>query len=242
MRIGTLFLRRVHKWIGLLIGLQFLLWALSGAMMAVLDMEEVSGGPKAAPTAPPPPLPRTGEGWTRVQQWVEEVPVTSLAVRPLLDRQAIEVGTPAGPILFDAATGRRIRIDAAAARSIAAAAYPGTGRVTSVTRLTELSLAVRRHQLPIWRVDFADEEKSSYYVSGATGKLLERRNDTWRMWDFFWMLHNMDYARRESFNHPLIVFLAFATLWLAVTGLWLLFRTAWAPDLRALKRRLPRGR
>lgn len=241
MRIGSLFLRRVHKWLGLLIGLQFLLWTLSGAMMAVLDMEEVRGGP-SPPQAAAPPLSPTGEGWTKVQQWVEEVPVTSLSVRPLLGAYVVEVGTPAGTVLFDAATGRRVRVDAAFARSIAAAAYPGSGRVTSVTKLTELTLPVRRHQLPIWRVDFADEENSSYYVSASTGKLLERRGETWRMWDFFWMLHNMDYARRESFNHPIIIFFAFATLWLAVTGLWLLFRTAWAPDLRALRRQLSRAR
>jgi len=241
VRIGSLFLRRVHKWIGLLIGLQFLLWTLSGAMMAVLDMEEVRGGPSPPPAAAPP-LPQGGQAWTKVQQWVEEVPVTSLAVRPLLGAHVVEVGTPAGTVLFDAATGRRVRIDAGLARSIAAAAYPGTAPVTSVTKLAELTLPVRRHQLPIWRIDFADEANSSYYVSASTGKLLERRNDTWRLWDFFWMLHNMDYARRESFNHPIIIFFAFVTLWLAVTGLWLLFRTAWAPDLRALKRRLRRER
>ena len=237
MRVSSLFLRRVHKWIGLVLGLQFLLWTLSGAMMAVLDIEEVSGGPSPPPVAAPPPSPG-GLGWTRAQRWVDEVPVTSLAVRPLLHRNVIEVGTPAGTVLFDAASGRRIRVDAGLARSIAAAAYPGNAPITSVTKLQELTLAVRKHQLPIWRIDFDDENNSSYYVSASTGKLLERRNDTWRIWDFFWMLHNMDYARRESFNHPVIVTVAFATLWLAVTGLWLLFRTAWAPDLRALRRRL----
>jgi hypothetical protein len=239
--VPSLLLRRIHKWIGLILGLQFLLWTLSGAMMAVLDMEDVAGGP-SRPAVAAPPIAPSPAAWAAVRGWVEEVPVTSLAVRPLLERQVIEVGTPAGTLLFDGATGRRIRIDAALARTIAAAAYPGDRRVTSVTRLTELTLAVRRHQLPIWRVDFADEEKSSYYVSGSTGKLLERRNDTWRVWDFFWMLHNMDYARRESFNHPVIVTLTFATLWLAVTGLWLLFRTAWAPDIRALRRRRARER
>ena len=38
--------------------------------------------------------------------------------------------------------------------------------------LSELTLAVREHELPIWRVDFADQKNSSYYVSGSTGELV----------------------------------------------------------------------
>ena len=94
----------------------------------------------------------------------------------------------------------------------------------------------REHELPIWRVDFRDDANSSYYVSGSTGAILERRNDSWRWWDFFWMLHNMDYANRTSFNHPLIITVGFALAWLAVTGFWLLFRTMWRHDFVAIRR------
>ena len=78
--------------------------------------------------------------------------------------------------------------------------------------------------------DFADDDASTYYVSATTGAVLERRNDTWRWWDFFWMLHNMDYADRTSFNHPLVITAGIAMAWLAVTGFWLLFRTMWRHD------------
>ena len=104
-----------------------------------------------------------------------------------------------------------------------------------VASLHELTLAVREHELPIWQVDFRDEKNSSYYVSGTIGESLERRNDSWRCWDFFWMLHNMDYAERTSFNHPLIIMVGFAMTWLAVTGFWLLFRTMWRHDFVKLR-------
>jgi hypothetical protein len=90
--------------------------------------------------------------------------------------------------------------------------------------------------LPIWQVNFRDDANSAYYVSGTTGQILERRNDSWRWWDFFWMLHNMDYAKRTSFNHPLIIMVGFAMAWLAVTGFWLLFRTMWRHDFAPLRR------
>ena len=237
MRISTLLLRRLHKWIGLLLGVQFLLWTASGTAMALLDMETVAGGP--VPAATNPALPQ-GSAWDRIRASLGARPISGLAVRPLLDTYAVEVATSGGTLLFDAATGRRIVVDAALARRIAIAGYGGRGQATAISSLGEATFEVREHALPIWRVDFEDEANSSIYVSGASGQLLERRNDSWRIWDFAWMLHNMDYANRTSFNHPLIITVAFGILWLAITGFYLLFRTAWRPDLNALGRWRPR--
>ena len=237
MRVSSLLLRRIHKWIGLIIGIQLVLWTLSGAVMSMLDHETVAGGPAAA--APPVQAP-SSSGWGEVQRRFAGQKVTAVAMRPLLGRYAFLVTTDAGPLLFDAESGAPVAVDATLAERVARAAYKGDAQVRGVSALRELELAVREHQLPIWRVDFADPANSSFYVSGTDGRLLERRSDTWRTWDFFWMLHNMDYANRTSFNHPLIVLIGFAAVWLAITGFWLLFRTAWRPDLRALRRRFSR--
>jgi len=237
MRVPTLLLRRIHKWIGLILGLQFVLWTVSGAMMALLDMDAVAGG-KSRAQAASRAFPVNSAAWPRVQGLLADQPIIGVAVRPLLDRHVFEVTAPAGVRLFSAADGRPIVINAALAGDVAKASYAARGRVKSVAPLENLTLAVREHALPIWRVDFADAENSSYYVSGETGKLLERRNDKWRAWDFFWMLHNMDYLNRTSFNHPLIIAVGFGIVWLAITGFWLLFKTAWRPDVRALRRRI----
>lgn len=233
MRISTLFLRRLHKWVGLLLGAQLLLWTISGTAMALLDMETVAGGPERQASSSSVPA---SSAWERIRRKLGSRPVASVAVRPLLDLYVVEIATPGETLLYDAGNGRRILVDAALARRIATAAYPGGGSVTSVSQLRQITLEVREHDLPIWRIDFDDAQNSSFYVSGATGRLLERRNDSWRLWDFAWMLHNMDYANRTSFNHPLIIAVGFGIAWLALTGLLLLFRTAWRPDLNALRR------
>jgi uncharacterized iron-regulated membrane protein len=240
MSLSAPLLRRIHKWIGFILGLQFVIWTVSGATMALLDMETVAGG-RARPVTAAPALPSGDSAWPEVGRSLGSQPITGLMVRPLLDRQVLEVATSRGVRLFDAADGRPVRLDRLLARKVAEASYVGRGKVASVVPLRELELAVREHKLPIWRVDFADEANSSFYVSGETGKLLERRNDTWRVWDFAWMLHNMDYANRSSFNHPLIIVMAFGIVWLAITGFWLLFRTKWKPDLRRLGRLSAKG-
>ena len=230
MKVRSIWLRRIHKWVGLVIGVQVVLWAVSGAAMALLDMEAVAGGKAAEPTTRP--VVSASSAWPRIQRALGGERVTGVAMRSLSSRQALEVTTASGVRLFDIADGGPIAIDARLAAAIARTAHPEAAPVARVARLGELTLAVREHELPIWRVDFRDPRNSSYYVSGSTGALLERRNDTWRLWDVFWMLHTMDYAKRTSFNHPLIVMVGFAMAWLACTGFWLLFRTMWRHDFR----------
>ena len=38
------------------------------------------------------------------------------------------------------------------------------------------------------------------YVSVERGVVTARRNDRWRWFDLFWMLHVMDYEDRDDFN------------------------------------------
>ena len=234
MTIKSIWLRRIHKWVGLVIGMQFLMWALSGTAMALLDREEVAGGAKAE--SRPQPLAAGPKAWPRVQQALSGEAVTKLTVRSLPQATVYQATTADSVRLFSVLNGTPFVIDRAAATIVARAAHPEGAAVRSAMPLKELTLAVREHQLPIWQVDFNDARNGSYYVSGSTGEILERRNDTWRWWDFFWMLHNMDYADRTSFNHPLIITVGFAMGWLAVTGFWLLFRTMWRHDFGILRR------
>jgi hypothetical protein len=233
MKIKTHSLRVLHKWVGLLIGLQFLLWTISGAGMALIDMEQVGGGARSEHA--PVPIGAT-DAWPTVQARLAGTVVSSISLRPMLSRYVYEIGTPGGTLLFDAASGQPVTIDAALAQQIATAAYSGEGTVKSVAKLHRLTQAVREHELPIWRVDFSDPQNNSFYVSGSTGAVLERRNDSWRAWDILFMLHSMDYVNRTDFNHPLIVTVEFAAVWLAITGLWLLFRTGWRSDFKKRKR------
>ena len=235
MTIKSIWLRRIHKWVGLVIGLQFLIWAISGTAMALLDMDEVAGG--KAIEQPLAAVPTSGLAWPRIQRALVGDPIHKLSVRTLPQGQMLEVTTTKGVWLFNAADGNLFAIDGDEAASIARAAHQAAAAVSVVNRLDRLTLAVREHSLPIWQVDFRDSRSSSYFVSGTTGEILERRNDTWRWWDFFWMLHNMDYAERTSFNHPLIITVGFAMAWLAVTGFWLLFRTMWRHDFARLRRK-----
>lgn len=236
-------LRLLHKWVGLLLGLQFAVWALSGAVMALIDHHEVSGQHARRPAAPAlldPAAPALD--LARLRERLGPVAVEGLRLRTLLDRAVYEVATPGGVRLLDAGDGTPVPIDEALARRIAEADYAGAGRVRSAVAETAPTRETRKRKGPVWRVDFDDAGNTTIYVAADTGRVLERRNDSWRLWDFFWMLHIMDYAERESFNHPLIILAAAAALWLSVSGLILAVDSFTAADLNpALALRRLRG-
>jgi len=73
----------------------------------------------------------------------------------------------------------------------------------------------------VWRVEFDDSRSTVLYVSPDQGRVLARRNDMWRVFDFFWMLHIMDYSNRDNFNSPLLITASVIGWVLAVTGIWL---------------------
>jgi len=237
-------IRWLHKWFGLILGLQFLLWASSGVVMALLDHHEVSAEhavlPVATPASPPQPL--------ALAQVAERVgaPIVTLQLKPLFDSYVYEATTPLGVRLLDATTGAPVEIDAALAKTLAVARYAGDEPVKSVTHVAETTLETRDVALPVWRVEFSDKGRTTLLISAKTGELLGTKNDTWRLWDVAWMLHIMDYTERQSFNHPLIITVGTGAAWLALSGLILLFRSfrrsdfAWVLDpidaLRARRR------
>ena len=165
-------------------------------MMALIDHHEVMGEhlahghePMAWPQEVVPPA--------RLQARLGGAQVLGFALRPLLHGHVYEVTTPAGIRLVDATSGQAMTVDAGLAKAIAEMDHAGEATASRVLRVTGTTLETREQTGPLWRVDFADEDNSSFYVSAATGKVVERKSDTWRLWDFFWMLHNMDYAERK---------------------------------------------
>ena len=225
-------IRTLHKWFGLILGLQFLLWALSGAVMALIDHGKVAGEhavrPAAQLTSVPAPAPLA------TIQAAAGSAIVKLELKPLLDRWVYQVTTPEGVRLFDAATARPIAVDAALARTLATARYAGSAPVEGVKLIEASTYETRKLARPVWRVAYADEGRTALFVSRATGEVLGAKTDSSRLWDIAWMLHIMDYGARESFNHPLIVTVASGATWLALSGLILLFRSFRASDVRWL--------
>ncbi len=226
----------VHKWIGIIVGIQIVLWVVGGLVMSVFPIELVRG---ETASAPPDTTPIAAADLNVSLPEVLAVtgPAESLRTTRVAGRLYLEVaraGQP--PVLVDAADGRVLDgIPSEMAREIAAADFTGAGKVRSVT-LQEARSTEYRGALPVWRVEFDDARDTRLFVSPHTGRLVARRNDVWRLYDFFWMLHIMDYKERTDFNHPLLITASVIALIVSVSGFLLLFYRVRRADLRVFRR------
>ena len=55
-----------------------------------------------------------------------------------------------------------------------------------------------RGALPAWRVAFADPDATGVFIAAETGRITAIRTRTWRLYDFFWSLHIMDWKNNED--------------------------------------------
>jgi hypothetical protein len=141
----------------------------------------------------------------------------------LLDRPTYIVTGARGTLLLDAHTGARLAPpDAAMVRRLADHWYTGEARLERLTLVHELPIEARGREPPLWRADFGGWNKPTLYFSPATGELLTRRHELWRVFDFLWMLHIMDFNERDDVNNWLLRGLSLATVLTALTGAWLL--------------------
>ncbi len=233
--------RKLHKWVGLVVGIQILLWVTGGVVMSVFDIEEVRGNHNRAKQESVPladsrvtygaqdllrDLARAGHSTDelRLLQWQGQ-PVWRVEAN---GREA----------LISATSGERLTpLGKEDAMALARLDFSGPGEIRKVTLIETPLSEIRGRDLPLWQVQMADPENTRIYVSPDNGRVVSRRNDTWRLYDFFWMLHIMDYQERKDFNNPLLVTAAGVAWVMAFTGMALLIWVLFTRDLPSWRRR-----
>ena len=220
-----LFLRKLHKWLGLIIGLQLILWAASGVMFAWLDRDDVGGANRLRTVEPAVLLPAIVK--TEPAAWIGDyAPQDLYDVRAvsLADRWAWRVELRDAVELRAVEDGSRVNLDEGWLRRIALGRYAGGGQLVAMTLQTQPDIASRAKS-PVWQATFDDPQRTALYFAADDGHFIAARTASWRWYDFFWMLHTMDYRGRDNFNNPLIVTIGMAALWLSISGVLLLTRS-----------------
>ena len=216
--------RRLHKWLGLLVGIQALLWMASGVYMTSISIDVIHGDHLSHVERAP--LQPASAALAPAQIAAQFPGMTGFRLKQLLDVPVYEVRHAGGTGLLDARNGARLDpLDRAYAERIARDAYQGEGRLTSIALLDALPQEVASRKGPLWRVDFDDQSSSTLYVSPATGEVVAKRHSLWRAFDFLWMLHIMDYDKRTDVNNTLLRVASGAGTLFALSGLWLLWFT-----------------
>ena len=212
--------RKTHKWLGLFIGIQVVIWSLSGLYMTVVHIDTIHGDHLIRQ-----PAPRS----VSASELADPIAVLadndaqSVRLAWFRDQPIYVVKGDAGEAAVNARTGVAIqRPNEAEIRAVARAIYTGDEPIRSAELITDIPGEIRGRKPPLWRVEFDHWNKPTLYLSPVTGELVSRRHELWRIFDFVWMLHIMDYDERENVNNPLLRTFTWADVIMALSGAWLL--------------------
>ncbi|MCH2181772.1 MAG: PepSY domain-containing protein [Mariniblastus sp.] len=230
--------RKVHRYLGLIIGVQLFLWTVSGMVFSWNSIRAVRGE-NMIRTESPVDLSRfqlddlnqvfstlSGPGATAPE------PV-AVNLRSMLGRPVYEIACHQSGgntfLLVDAQNGTRLSpISPEQAGQIAQADFAEPVEVRSVELIEVVGShsEYRGKELPAYRVALDHPTGTVIYVSADRGVVTTRRNNRWRVFDFFWMLHTMDYQGRDGFNHWLLRIVSAFGLLTVLTGYVLWLRTS----------------
>jgi hypothetical protein len=229
-------LRKLHRYLGILIGIQFLAWTVSGLYFSWTDIDEIHGDPQMRH---PPHLPAS------VDVVSPGVALANLAKRETFDSvRSVELidllGKPVYranvyrelkvyTFLADAATGEiRQPLSQEEAEMVARWNYAGDADIIKVEPIesTGKHHEYRAGPLPAYAVHFDDSVGTRIYVAADLGAVRAFRNSPWRVFDFLWMLHTMDYEGRDNFNNLLLRAFSLFGLATVCSGFVLFFATS----------------
>jgi uncharacterized iron-regulated membrane protein len=217
--------RSLHKWLALFVGLQLLVWALTGFVMVAIDLDFIHGDSLVRNLRTPID---TSSAVIPVAEITGRYPMVthaSLHALPVISSPVYELTAAGRKVLVDAATGQQLSpLSAGLIRQLARSYYAAGGELTNLQLIEQaVPMEVRGRAPPLWRADFDDWHQTTLYLQPDTGALVARRHRSWRLYDFLWMLHIMDYSQRETVTG---VVSRVATVLGAVTvlsGAWLLY-------------------
>lgn len=218
--------RKLHKWLGYALALQVLAWLLGGLVMSSIPLEKVHGKHLAKRQLDNPFTMADYPAWSALP-WAEFKTLEKAELSHFLSTPIIKVyQKEQGPLYFDGRTGAPFSspVESDIRQQALAHMLDSNNAIATVTEQAKAprEAGYREH---VWRVEFDDFLATTLYLDAQSGHVITVRSTLWRIFDFFWMLHIMDYDERENFNNPLLITFSATSVLFCLSGFFLLFQS-----------------
>jgi uncharacterized iron-regulated membrane protein len=192
--------RKYHRWLMAAVGLQFLLWTLTGVYMVSMNIHYIHGESLIKPKSTA--LNLSSVNVSMAQLFAQYPNATQLTLTQSMGSPIYIVSTGSSKFIVDGSTGaRKPDINEQAAREIAHYHYVKSDAIKN-TRLiqssSEMPAELSSRHLPVWQIVFEGIANPTFYVSQKTGEIVTKRHDYWRLFDWMWRFHIMDYDDGEN--------------------------------------------
>lgn len=222
-------IRKTHRYLGIFLGVQFLMWTISGLYFSWTNIDDIHGDqfknlhyqPMAFQNLMSPSLLNISEGIKTIEiRDINSIPYYWLNKR----------------VLYNALNGKlKSEITKEEAVYVAKQYMKRDLKITSVERIIEVDKKheYREKLLPAYVISYANDEALKAYVSINDGKFQTVRHRSWRWFDFLWMTHTMDYKGRDNFNTNVLRAFSLLGLITVLSGFLLWFTSS--PTIRKIK-------
>ena len=198
-------IRKTHRYLGLFLGIQFMMWTISGLYFSWTDIDEIHGDQFRKKV-----IPIVHQNLLSLDSISTTFGVSSLALRTIANNPYYWINDS---VLIDARSGIiKNKISEAEALKVASAYMIEDLEVLSIDLLTKTGKhhEYRGRPLPVYVINYDHPENVKTYINAKDGSFQRVRHQSWRWFDFLWMTHTMDYDGRDDFNT--IVLRAFSLL------------------------------
>ncbi len=231
-RQTALKIRKVHRYLGIFLGIQFLMWTISGMYFSWTDIDEIHGDQFRNESY----ITTAFENLKNPSDMSNQSNITSLELKDIGGEPYFYINKN---LLYHARTGlAKKEITKNEALLIAKQNILPDFKVKDIERIEEVGShsEYRGRPLPAYAISYETPENIKAYVSVKDGSFQTLRHRDWRWFDFLWMTHTMDYHGRDDFNT--LVLRAFSLLGLitVLSGFTLWF-TSSLTIRKQLKRR-----
>lgn len=229
--------RKLHRYFGLIIGIQFLFWTMGGIFFAWSNIDQIHGDFNRKREK----LFSDMSGWKSPEVVYSEVSkmnsvdsILSFRTIGILNEVFYQVQYYSGgklkAALADTQTGKvRPSLNREEAVAVAQNAFTPKSDVKHVELITEQTIGshheYRNQPLPAYAITFAHKSGTTVYVSAELAQVIKFRNSNWRIFDFLWMMHTMDYQNRDNFGNLLLRIFSVLGLITIITGFILFFQS-----------------
>lgn len=218
--------RKYHRWLVVFVGIQFAVWSASGLYMVSTDIHFIHG--ESLQNEQKPALILSDVNYSMNELLARFPNAQNVRLTQVLDKTVYQFVTISdAPLthLLDASTGQEIRpISKQQAVKIAQDYIAKEADVASVVLHTERAPAeLSTRHLPAWQVTFSDASQATFYIKQTTGSIVTKRHFFWRMFDWMWRLHIMDYDDGENIANYFLLLMTLLSIITALTGMALLY-------------------
>ena len=231
-RQTALKIRKTHRYLGVFLGIQFLLWTISGLYFSWTNIDDIHGDQFKKLEYQS----KSFENLISPSQLNVSGGINTIELRDINQKPYYWINQSQ---LYNAIDGTlKAKITKDEALYVAKNYMRADLKVTTIKMISEAGKhhEYRERLLPAYVISYANNDALKAYVSIKDGKFQTIRHRGWRWFDFLWMTHTMDYDSRDNFNTTVLRAFSLLGLITVMSG-FLLWYTSSPSIIKLLKRK-----